>query len=107
MKVPRTATTTSKEALNYLEEVLIADSERIVVTVIDFDSSASLDYALGDPGGANSSFSKIDSFGGTYIADGVTMAIDQLTGSGGSTSQRSAIVVFTDGEVNIPFAEPK
>jgi Mg-chelatase subunit ChlD len=71
-----------------------------LVTVIDFDSTATLDYPLGDPGGANSSFSKIDSFGGTFIAGGVQMGIAQITSaSSGPTSGRSSIIVFTDGEV--------
>jgi Mg-chelatase subunit ChlD len=72
-----------------------------LVTVIDFDDVATLDYPLGDPGpAANSSFSNIDAFGGTYIAGGVGMAIDQLTQTGsGTTADRSGIVVFTDGAV--------
>lgn len=89
-----------------LNEFLISDSEAKdgkkadEVTVIDFDDEAYLDYPLGDPGNANSSFSKIDSIGGTYITSGVLMAIDQLTSSNsGTTDKRSAIVVFTDGEV--------
>ncbi|EOO00825.1 putative von willebrand factor type a protein [Phaeoacremonium minimum UCRPA7] len=88
-----------------LNEFLISDSEAKdgkkadEVTVIDFDDEAYLDYPLGDPGNANSSFSKIDSIGGTYITSGVLMAIDQLTSSNsGTTDKRSAIVVFTDGE---------
>lgn len=70
------------------------------VTVIDFDDVATLDYPLGDPGpAANSSFSSIDAFGGTYIAGGIQMAISQLTTAGsGATAGRSGIVVFTDGE---------
>jgi Mg-chelatase subunit ChlD len=70
------------------------------VTVIDFDDTANLDYPLGDPGNANSSFESVDAIGGTYIASGVNMAIAQLTGGGGATDKRSAIVVFTDGEVS-------
>jgi len=69
------------------------------VTVIDFDDAAYLDYPLGDPASANSSFDNVDATGGTYIASGVNMAIAQLTGGGGGTDKRSAIVVFTDGEV--------
>jgi Mg-chelatase subunit ChlD len=72
-----------------------------LVTVIDFDDEAHLDYPLGDPGGANSSFDNVDALGGTYIALGVDMAIAQLTGGGGTTDKRSAIVVFTDGEVSV------
>jgi hypothetical protein len=71
-----------------------------LVTVIDFDSSATLDYPLGDPAGANASFANIGASGGTYIASGVKMGVAQITGSGtGGTSKRSGIVVFTDGEV--------
>jgi hypothetical protein len=71
-----------------------------LVTVIDFDDTATLDYPLGDPAGANSSFSKIDSSGGTFIAGGVEMGTAQLTSPGsGSTSGRSSIIVFTDGVV--------
>ena len=89
-----------------INDWLIGKSEAVggkkvdLVTVIDFDSSATLDYPLGDPAGANASFSKIGAGGGTYIASGVKMAVGQLTGSGtGGTSKRSGIVVFTDGEV--------
>jgi Mg-chelatase subunit ChlD len=72
-----------------------------LVTVIDFSDEATLDYALGDPGAANASLSNIGSFGGTLIASGVEMAIEQLTGSGtGATEKRSGILVFTDGEVS-------
>jgi hypothetical protein len=75
-----------------------------LVTVIDFDDVATMDYQLGDPGpAANSSFSKIDASGGTYIAGGVEMAIAELTKDGsGTTADRTGIVVFTDGEVCRP-----
>jgi hypothetical protein len=89
-----------------INDWLIGKSEAVggkkvdLVTVIDFDSSSTLDYPLGDPAGANASFSKIGAAGGTFIASGVKMGIAQLTGSGsGSTSKRSGMVVFTDGEV--------
>jgi Mg-chelatase subunit ChlD len=71
-----------------------------LVTVINFDTSATLDYPLGDPGGANSSFDTIGADGGTYIAGGVQMAIAQLTTNGtGATDSRSGMIVFTDGVV--------
>jgi hypothetical protein len=77
-----------------------ATSKADLVTVIDFASSATLDYPLGDPGGSNSSFGKIRALGGTYIAGGVQMAIGELTKSGsGETAGRSGILVFTDGAV--------
>jgi Mg-chelatase subunit ChlD len=68
------------------------------IAVIDFDDSALLLYPLGDPGNANSSFGRIDSSGGTNIASGVTLAIDELSRTP-DTDKRSALVVFTDGEV--------
>ena len=46
-----------------------------LVTVIDFSSDANLDYPIGDPAGANSTFDKIEITGGTFIASGVEMAI--------------------------------
>lgn len=71
-----------------------------LVTVINFDETAYLDYPLGDPAGANSSFDAIGADGGTFIAGGVDMGMAQLTSTGsGSTSGRSSIIVFTDGEV--------
>ena len=73
----------------------------VLVTVIDFSDSAHLDYPLGDPAGANSSFDGIGASGGTYIAEGVGLGISQLTTSGsGDTASRSSIIVFTDGQVS-------
>ena len=72
------------------------------ITVVDFDDEATLLYPLGDPGNANSSFTGINSSGGTYIADGVNMAITEITKTP-DTDKRSAIVVFTDGQVCDPF----
>jgi hypothetical protein len=89
-----------------IDDWLISKSEAVggkkedLVTVINFDSSATLDYPLGDPAGANASFSNIGADGGTFIAGGVEMAVAQITGPGtGDTSKRSGIVVFTDGQV--------
>lgn len=68
-----------------------------LVTVIDFDSYAVVLSPLGDP--ANATFKGIDSVGGTYIADGVRTAIDELTkNKSGSTAHRTGIVVLTDGQ---------
>ncbi|OAP58425.1 hypothetical protein AYL99_07515 [Fonsecaea erecta] len=70
-----------------------------MVTVINFDDEAYLDYPLGDPGAAASSLAQIGADGGTYIAGGVQMAIQQLTAAKtGDTAGRSGILVFTDGE---------
>ena len=90
-----------------LNDWLITKNEAVggkkedLVTVINFDDEATLDYPLGDPSGADSAFDNIGADGGTFIAGGVEMAIAQLTtSSSGTTSGRSAIVVFTDGEVS-------
>jgi Mg-chelatase subunit ChlD len=72
-----------------------------VVAVIDFSDEAKLDYGLGDPAGAYSPMAGIVASGGTYIASGVKMAMEQLTAGGtGDTKDRSGIVVFTDGSVS-------
>ncbi len=71
-----------------------------LVTVINFADTPTLDYALGDPGNADSAFNGIGADGGTFIAGGVQMAIAQIVGGPAPTAQRSGIVVFTDGEVS-------
>lgn len=73
--------------------------ETDLVTVIDFDSSATTLYPLGIPAGAAGVFDKIDASGGTNIYSGVKQAIDELTKQNtGTTTGRSGIVVLTDGE---------
>jgi Mg-chelatase subunit ChlD len=70
------------------------------VTVINFADDATLDYGLGDPNDAYEPLAGIIADGGTYIASGVDMAIEQLTAGGtGETKDRSGILVFTDGSV--------
>ena len=71
-----------------------------LVTVINFADTPTLDYPLGDPGNADGAFNGIGADGGTFIAGGVQMAIDQILGGPAPTAQRSGIVVFTDGEVS-------
>ncbi|RFU27607.1 hypothetical protein B7463_g8739, partial [Scytalidium lignicola] len=69
------------------------------VAVVDFGFDPHLDYPLGDPGGAGASFAQMQTIDGTFIAGGVDMGIQQLNGSStGTTSGRSSIIVFTDGE---------
>ncbi|KAH7128164.1 von Willebrand factor type A domain-containing protein [Dendryphion nanum] len=81
------------------DEAAAGGKKQDLVTVIDFDDVAKLDYPLGDPGNASSSIDKISRSGGTFIAGGVKMAIQQLTADGtGGTKDRSGIVVFTDGQ---------
>jgi hypothetical protein len=91
-----------------LNDWLITQNEAVngkkkdLVTVIDFDDYSTVDFALGDPAAAVNAFDLIDASGGTYIAGGVNEAISQLTASSsGATKDRSAIVVLTDGEVDI------
>ena len=67
------------------------------VTVIDFDTSARVIYPLGDP--ASASFDGIDSDGGTFIAGGVALAIQELTKDATDpTEDHAGIIVFTDGQ---------
>jgi Mg-chelatase subunit ChlD len=77
-----------------------SSSKADLVTVVDFDDLAYVRYPLGDPANAGPAFDKIDASGGTNIALGVRNATAALTAGGGDTDKRSAIVVFTDGEVS-------
>ncbi|KAK3389200.1 hypothetical protein B0H63DRAFT_506854 [Podospora didyma] len=69
-----------------------------LVAVIDFDSSARVVYPLGDP--ANATFEGIDSDGGTLIASGIQLAVEELTRDADPsvTKDRSGIVVLSDGQ---------
>jgi len=68
-----------------------------LVTVVDFDDSASVIYNLGDP--ASATFDGIDSVGGTNIAGGIKAAIDELTKDTSiPTKGRTGVVVLTDGQ---------
>lgn len=70
-----------------------------LVTVIDFDSTASVISPLGDP--ANATFEGINASGGTYIAEGVKVAIDELIKEkGGAKAGKTGIVVLTDGNTS-------
>jgi hypothetical protein len=65
--------------------------------VIDFDDSARIVSPLADPSLAR--FDGIDSDGGTNIASGVNLAVDELTRDPADpTTNRAGIVVLTDGE---------
>lgn len=73
------------------------------VAVVEFSDDATLIYPLGDPEGANASFSDISLTGGTYISSGVQMGMGQVNASStGTTNGRSSIIVFTDGEDEDP-----
>jgi hypothetical protein len=70
-----------------------------LVTVIQFDDSASVIYPLGDPPGADAAIDTVDASGGTDIASGIKLAIDELTKDAtSSTSRRAGVIVLTDGE---------
>ncbi|KAF2461131.1 hypothetical protein BDY21DRAFT_361125 [Lineolata rhizophorae] len=74
-----------------------ADLQADQLAIVDFDSSATVIYELGDPAAAD--FSSIDSFGGTSIVSGVEAAVDELTKpESGPTADRAGIVVLTDGQ---------
>ncbi|KAK0734187.1 hypothetical protein B0T26DRAFT_614995, partial [Lasiosphaeria miniovina] len=89
-----------------LNDFLISNSEAAgsgtkadQVAVIGFSDAPYVVFGPGDPGNstADSSFSEIGADGGTFIAGGVLEAIDQIGNMSGTTRDRSAIVVFTDG----------
>jgi hypothetical protein len=66
------------------------------VTVIDFDEAAKVIYALGDPAGANF---RINSYGGTYVAGGLSLAVDGRTKDPQEPPDRRAgVVVLINGE---------
>jgi Mg-chelatase subunit ChlD len=94
--------TAGKQIVNWLISDNEASSSQKAdqLAVINFDDSPHLDFSLGDPGKASGAFDNMFPDGGTFIAGGVNMAIDQLTTQGsGDTAKRSGIFVFTDGEV--------
>jgi len=69
-----------------------------LLTVVQFNSDASVIYPLGDPAAAISSFDHVEPIGGTFIGGGIKAATDELTKPGNDpTNNRTGIVVFTDG----------
>ncbi|KAI7288332.1 hypothetical protein KC343_g2789 [Hortaea werneckii] len=87
------------DALYSSAEAVAAGVQSDLVTVIDFDSSATVLYSLGDPDGATAAFSSIDARGQTCIYCGIREAIEELTQpDSGPTAGRTSIVVLTDGE---------
>lgn len=87
------------DALYGSAEASAAGIQSDLVTVIEFDTSATVLYRLGDPDGATPAFSSIDANSGTCIYCGVREAIEELTQPGsGPTADRTSIIVLTDGE---------
>ena len=73
------------------------DNRPDLVSVITFTTDASVIYPLGDP--ATAVFDGIGADGGTYIAGGVSLAIEELTKDTTiSTQDHAGILVFTDGQ---------
>jgi len=72
-----------------------------LVSIIDFASSATVDFNIGDPLNAGPAIDTIGSSGGTSIASGVRAGISQIEKGAGSTKDRSGIIVFTDGQVSV------
>jgi Mg-chelatase subunit ChlD len=67
-----------------------------LLTVVHFNSDASVVYSLGDPALAN--FDHVEPIDGTFIGGGIKAAVDELTKPGNDpTNNRTGIVVFTDG----------
>ena len=89
-------------AKQFAETLVTADSvgpdnRPDLVSVITFTTNASVIYPLGDPAAAV--FDGIGADGGTYIAGGVSLAIEQLTKDTTiSTQDHAGIIVFTDGQ---------
>lgn len=99
-------------AAQAFNELLISDADAgptgkaDKVAVVDFDNSAKLLYALGDPEGANGVFGQIDSDGGTCIGCGIQLGIDQLTSDpDNDPKDRGGVVVFTDGDDGNPSVQ--
>jgi von Willebrand factor type A domain len=67
------------------------------LTVVDFDDSAAVIFAPGDPDAAGAAIGTIDSSGGTFIAGGITTALGAMTPLGPPPG-KSGIIVLTDGE---------
>lgn len=66
------------------------------VSVVSFDTSATVEYAQGDPNEqAKQALSGVDSNGGTDIAEGLIAGLKQVTAS--NPGNRGGIIIFTDG----------
>ncbi|KAK4170701.1 hypothetical protein QBC36DRAFT_250813 [Triangularia setosa] len=92
-----TAARAINEELISQAEATDSNTKADLVTVVDFDEQARIVYPLGDPASAH--FNGIDSYGGTNIAEGIRLAIDEITGDDRyDTRGRSGIIVLTDGD---------
>ncbi|KAF2677114.1 hypothetical protein K458DRAFT_350934, partial [Lentithecium fluviatile CBS 122367] len=100
----------------YLNKYLIskeeAEGDQVpdLITVIDFNEEATVDYELGDPSqAADDAIKQLSSVGGgTFIGGGVKKAVEELSKSGsGGTSGRSGIIILTDGVDDPSDGTPK
>jgi len=95
-------------AARALNDFLISNSEAgedkkaDQVVVVGFESGPYHVFGPGDPGdpAADVAISRINSTGGTNITSGVLTAMEHIETMTGTTKDRSAIVVFTDGVVS-------
>ena len=89
-------------AKRFASTLMTADSAGLdnlpdLLAVITFTTDASVLYPLGDP--ATAVFDGIGADGGTYIAGGVSLAIEELTKDTMiPTQDHAGIIVFTDGQ---------
>lgn len=97
------------DAAAAINNALISGSEAIdgktadLVTVVEFSSSASLIYPLGDPANAGPVIAGITLLSGTFISSGIQAGTDELTKAGADpTAGRTGLIVFTDGQDNTP-----
>jgi len=75
----------------------LIDGDR--VTVVDFDSSANVYYALGeDFVAAKAAIDRVNASGGTNIGVGVSAGLNQLLASPGRDERAQVLILLTDGQ---------
>lgn len=68
------------------------------VSVVSFNTVATIEYALGAPGsGADAGISHLQPNGNTDVTKGLDAGFQQLAKAGGAIKDKSAFVVLTDG----------
>lgn len=100
----------SKESLRRLVSLAdaTADPKKVpdIASAVDFDSSVSILSGFADPDSVIPTLDRIDSSGGTSIDGGINAGIGLLDGINngpgmmGAFKDRSALLVFTDGDNN-------
>ena len=93
-----------KDAANALVNSL--PTTGVSVTVIDFDSSATVKAALtGTFTDVGNAINSIDAWGGTSIHAGINAAAAELTGVRHTANRRQVMVVMSDGGSNVTSAQ--